>query len=509
MKIFKLFFSKILIILVLFLLQIGLFIWPYFALREYATLIDQLSRLVGLIVFVAIVNKRETPEFKLPWIFLVLATPFFGLIFYGIFANPRMSKRYARLHERTEQLAAKHLALSEDERSSVLALAREKKDVFVYLESNSYLPTTDKNRITYLDGGERFLTELLAELSRAEKFIFMEYFIIDRGKMWDSVHSVLAKKASEGVEVRFVYDDVGSLGNVRNGYYKTLRKEGILCHKFNPVRPQLSGIYNNRDHRKITVVDGRVAFTGGVNIADEYINAVNRFGHWKDSAVKIEGAAVKSLTATFLQTYDVLTMCPSDYDKYLAAPPETFEDRGVVNFFGDGPKPYYKEQIGENDFINLISSAKRYVYISTPYLITDHRLSTAIAGAAERGLDVRIITPHVPDKKLVFNMTRSNYAFLQDKGVKIYEYTPGFIHAKMLVADDDIAFVGTINLDYRSLVHHYECGLVMYDTPCISDIKRDFDAVIARSQLMDKNGFKMNKFSRLIRALLQLFAPLL
>lgn len=509
MKFLKLFFTRMIPTLILFAVQIAFFVLPVIAFRDYYAYIDVAARIVGLILFIVIVNKRETPEFKIPWTFLVLVFPLFGVIAYILFANPGMSKRYARLHKKTENRARAHVSLTSDEKEKVRSLAGDKAGVFNYLESNSYLPTTAGNRVTYYELGEKFWEALLCELRSAQKFIFMEYFIIDKGEMWDSIHEILVEKAKAGVEVRFLYDDVGSLKTFESNYYKKLRREGILCFKFNPLKPALSGIYNNRDHRKITVVDGRAGFTGGINLGDEYVNRVVRFGHWKDTAIKIEGRAVANLTALFLQTYDAVALKASDYKKYLDLPYEVFDDDGIVNFFGDGPKPYYDEQIGKWNYINLINSAKKYVYITTPYLITDATLMSAIANAAARGLDVLLVTPHIPDKKTVFNMTRSNYAQLQEKGVKIYEYTPGFIHAKMLVADDDIAFVGTINLDYRSLVHHYECGAVMYKTPCIKAIKDDVVNTVALSQEMTPGSLKIGKFARVVRAIVQVFAPML
>lgn len=327
--------------------------------------------------------------------------------------------------------------------------------------------------------------------------------------MWDSIHEILRRKAESGVEVRLMYDDIGTVGMLKSGYFKKLRKEGINCYKFNPFRPVVSGIFNNRDHRKITVIDGRVGYTGGVNLGDEYINENKRLGHWKDTALKIRGSAVENLCKMFLQAFDMTAKSVSDYAKYLDIEYERFADEGYIHPFGDGPKPYYAEQVGENNYINLINRAKKYVYITTPYLIIDHNIESALRNAALRGVDVRIIVPHIPDKKLVFNMTRSHYPYLMQTGVKIYEYTPGFIHAKSLVADDEFAFVGTINLDYRSLVHHYECGAVLYKTPCIALIKEDIDATIAVSQEVTKENYRMGRFARAVNSVLTIFAPML
>lgn len=501
-------FSKLFVSALLLLLQVAVIYVVFKVFNQYMVVLQILGGLLAVAVFLTIITKKESPEFKIPWIVLVFLFPLFGLLIYLLFANPKMNKKDAkRARQIYEQLKA---AGPEEEDDGELKKALgDFADVENYLNSNSYLRGSLHNRVTYFKVGEEFWQDLLAELEKAQKFIFMEYFIIDKGKMWDSVHEILKRKASSGVEVRVMYDDIGTAGMLSGNYFKKLRKEGIDCYKFNPFRPVISGIYNNRDHRKITVIDGRVGYTGGVNLGDEYINENKRLGHWKDTAVKIQGPAVDNLLRLFLQAFDMNARRLSDYKQYFVTEHEQFDDEGYIHPFGDGPKPFYAEQIGENNYINLINHAKKYVYITTPYLIIDFNLATALRNAAFRGVDIRLITPHVPDKKIVLNMTRSNYAYLLQAGVKIYEYTPGFIHAKSLIADDEYAFVGTINLDYRSLVHHYECGAVMYHTPCINDIKQDITATIAVSQEITLKNFHMNGFTRLINSVLTIFAPML
>lgn len=365
------------------------------------------------------------------------------------------------------------------------------------------------NRVTYYKVGEEMWADMLTELNKAQHFIFMEYFIVDKGKMWDSIHEILVRKVAEGVEVRLMYDDIGTLTMQRHGYWRELRKEGIDCCKFASFRPVLSGIYNNRDHRKILVIDGKVGFTGGINIGDEYINENHRLGHWKDTGVKIEGRAVYNLTALFLTTFDLTAKEDSAYDMYFPADIPVFEETGVTHVFGDGPRPFYSEQIAESNFVNMIASAHNYVWITTPYLIVDYNLASALRNAAMRGVDVRIVTPHIPDKRLIFDVTRSNYRNLMNAGVKIYEYTPGFIHAKTMVVDGVMAFVGTVNMDYRSLTHHFEDGVVLYRTPCIDDIVADLNNVFEVSEFIDPETFKMGKVESFFAAILQLIAPML
>lgn len=504
MKIFKLLFSKILVVVLLLLMQLAL-IFVTAVVLEVFTLFRLISVIIGLTVFFTIVNKKECPEFKIPWLVLLFILPFFTVILYLLFANPKMPKKdYLRLqtiHAKTKKYT--------DNKSDTRPVMQENYGIEKYLNNNAFLYGHTNNKVTYYKVGEDFWQDLLVELNKAEKYIFMEYFIIDHGKMWDSVHEILKRKVTEGVEVRLMYDDIGTAGKLNGGYYKTLRKEGINCYKFNTFRPVVSGIHNNRDHRKITVIDGKVGFTGGVNIGDEYINENKRLGHWKDTAIKIEGSAVDNLLAMFLQVYDMNGKISEDYEKYFLSEHERFEEEGCVIPFGDGPKPFYNEQIGENNYVNMINSAKHYCYITTPYLILDYNVTTALRNAAFRGVDVRIITPHIPDKKAVFTMTRSNYSYLLKAGVKIYEYTPGFVHAKMLVCDDELAFVGTINFDYRSFVHHFECGAVLCKTPCIKEIKLDFEQIFDLSQEVTLSNFKMGKLASLTNALLNMFSPMI
>jgi cardiolipin synthase len=312
---------------------------------------------------------------------------------------------------------------------------------------------------TYYPLGEDMWQAMLPDLEKAENFIFMEYFIIEEGMFWDSILEILKRKASEGVTVRVLYDDIGCMSTLPGDYHKQLGKFGIEAKPFSRLRGQADSEFNNRSHRKICVIDGKVGYTGGVNIADEYINKIERFGHWKDTAIRLEGEAVWELTRLFLTDYgiNVKKLPETKFELY----PKQNEIRadGYVIPFGDGPSPLYDRRIGKSVIQNMLASATKYMYMTTPYLIIDNDLCQSIENAALRGVDVRIIVPHIPDKKLVFGMTRSFYHRLMKSGVRIYEYKPGFIHAKSYIADDDYAMIGTINLDYRSLVHHFENGV--------------------------------------------------
>ena len=352
---------------------------------------------------------------------------------------------------------------------------------------------------------------MLEELEKAEHFIFMEYFIIQEGVMWNAIHDVLRRKAAQGVEIRLLFDDVGSLLTLPNDYDKLLESEGIACRVFNPFVQMLSPRLNNRDHRKILVIDGHTGFTGGINLADEYINAYPKHGHWKDTAVMLKGEAVANLTTMFLIMWGFVNKSDEVFDPYMphAYHPDPFpEAAGFVQPFSDSPLD--GEPIAENVYRALIERAERYVYITTPYLILDNEITTALCTAARQGIDVRIITPHVPDKWYVHAVTRANYPTLIKAGVKIYEYTPGFIHAKMFVSDDDYAVVGTINLDYRSLYLHFECGAWMYKTSCIPDIRDDILKTQEVCQQVTPEDYAHVPFiKRLGHGLLRVFAPLM
>ncbi|MDE7298387.1 MAG: cardiolipin synthase, partial [Lachnospiraceae bacterium] len=339
---------------------------------------------------------------------------------------------------------------------------------------------------------------------KAEKFIFMEYFIIAEGRMWDTILEILKEKAAAGVDVRLLYDDVGCLRLLPFQYYETIRGFGIKCEAFNPFVPFVSTVMNNRDHRKILVIDGETGFTGGINLADEYINEKERFGYWKDTGIMLKGDAVWNLTVMFLQLWNALRPTDTDFDCFR--PRARYETDGYVQPYGDSPLDF--ENVGENVYLNIINSAKDYVYIFTPYLISDSEMISALCLAAKRGVDVRIVTPHIPDKKFAFMLTQSYYEQLMDGGVKIFEFEPGFIHAKCFVSDDIVATVGTINLDYRSLYLHFECGVYLYRTSSVMDVKQDAIDTIARSIPVTRDMLKPVLQKVVLQAFLKLFAPL-
>ena len=467
-----------------------------------------ISWLIVVATVLHIVNRDMVPEAKIPWLLCVIALQMFGVAIYAVFSYNRPTKKqrktFRRLYERSREVQER--TVSREELES--AMGRWAGPGEALCRCSSAAVPHAGTKTDYFPNGEAFLESLLEDLERAEKYIFMEYFIIDRGKMWYSVLDVLRRKVKEGVEVRVMYDDIGSMGKIRTGYARLLRKEGIQCRKFNAFVPVISNIHNNRDHRKITVVDGRIGYVGGINLADEYINETHPFGHWKDTAVRMEGAGVRNLVLMFLQLYNLHSDDAEDFAPYIPERYETFADEGYVQPFGDGPRPLYSRSVGEDVYLNIINEAKRYVWITTPYLIIDYRLREALLRAAARGTDVRILTPHIPDKKVVFALTRSNYAALIKGGVKIYEYTPGFVHAKSFLADDEVGVVGTINLDYRSLLHHFECAVLMYRTSALVSLKRDLEETFAVSALQTEADAKKNVVARGLCEVAKVFAPL-
>ena len=426
-----------------------------------------------------------------------------------VFGNHGLSTREKRVIDvsRASYIPYFNMELKNEEKDFIDNMDRS-KGTFKYLHSVCNMGVHAHNRVTYYKNGEEFFPAFIEGIKQAKEFIFIEFFIVTDGVEWDAVKEVLIQKAQEGVEVRIVYDDLGCSGTISPRTPKRLAKYGIKCYKFHPFRPFLHGSYNNRDHRKIVIVDHQMAFTGGINLADEYANVIERFGYWKDTMVKIEGSAINNLITTFLQNYDLCTKQPSDYIKYLDYDYPKYDDPGYVAPFGDGPGGIDDALIGEQTYINILNYATKRVDISTPYLIPTYKLMDALRNAALRGVEVNLIVPGIPDKKLVYLIAKSNFRFLLDAGVNIYIYKPGFNHMKSALADTELAFVGTINFDFRSLVHHFECGTVLYKNECIQAIQDDFNEMIAVSQKVPKD-FKLRLFPRMICGIAKLITPLM
>ena len=506
---FRLLMSKYGFSIIIMLLELFLVFAAFFYFNQLVP--NWLSALVIVSLYIgtilAIVNRNMPPESKVTWL-LFAVVPVFGFLLYLMIGERRLSKKEIQQLEKMDSMKFR-----EDNSYDLrVELKQENKSAFGIVKS---LLSMDHNADVY-DGtasqyfplGEEMFEAMLDDLRSAKKFIFLEFYIINPGVMWNRVLEILVDKVQQGVEVKLLYDDIGCMATLSGDYTKRLRKMGIDAHKFNKVIPRMTVAYNNRDHRKILVVDGQVGYTGGINLADEYINHIVRFGHWKDGGVRLEGRAVKALTRLFLMNWYINRGEITDFDRYHFDS-QRVEGKGLYIPYGSGPKPIYKEQVGKAVYQNIINQAIDYVYITTPYLIIDYDLTEDIKNAAMRGVDVRIVTPFIPDKKLIQIVTRGAYPDLLEAGVKIYEYTPGFIHSKNVISDDELAVVGTINFDYRSLVHHYENAVLMYQTESIADIKRDFEDLFDVSKEISLETLQNSWYQRLLKEIMQLFAPLL
>ena len=463
--------------------------------------------LISVATVIAIVNRSMSPESKVTWL-IVTFVPVFGPLLYLMFGERRLSKKELKQLQELNSIAFHenngrqlHLQLQETDKSAYGII-----NALLHMDSNAEV--YDHTDSQFFANGEEMWQQMLEDLKRAEKFIFLEYYIVDEGLMWDSILEVLEEKAAQGVEVKMLYDDIGCMVTLPGDYTVHLRSKGINAHKFNKVIPRMTVAYNNRDHRKILVIDGQISYTGGINLADEYINHIERFGHWKDSGIRIDGPATQAFTRLFLMNWYINRGEISDFDQYHLEN-QTRSGSGLCIPYGSGPKPIYQMKVGKIVYQNLINQAEDFVYITTPYLIIDYDLTEDIKNAAMRGVDVRIVTPHIPDKKLIQLVTRGAYPDLLSAGVRIFEYTPGFIHSKQMIVDDRFAAVGTINLDYRSLVHHYENAVLLYKTESIADIRKDFEGIFEQSQEIFSDTINPTWYQMMIKEVTQLFAPML
>lgn len=503
-KIFKLFITRSFILFILLLLQLIILGIAIFYIGRGGFSAYFTFHILGIIIALSIINRDFNPAYKLSWLLFVLAVPFAGVIFYLMFGNLRISKK----NKISFQQAIKKTNIHLDTTSHLLPydFHPDVEKIMQYIENTTNFPAYQNTQTKYFPVGELFFKALLEELSKAEKFIFLEYFILEDGYMWEQISNILIEKAKKGVEVRLMYDDFGCINRINKSFRDKLINNSVQLLAFNPIQPRLSMIANYRDHRKIAVIDGNVGFTGGINIADEYINKRDVFGHWKDSAVMIKGEAVWNLTIAFFQLWDFHEVEKLPYEAYK--PTKRFSTDGIVQPFSDGPLTNHLST--ENVYIHMINMAKRYVYISSPYLIIDNELNTALKVAALSGIDVRIMLPEVPDKKLVFYVSQSYYKELLDAGVKIYQYIPGFLHAKSILVDDEIGMIGTANLDYRSLYLHFEISCFLFQSSAVTDFAQDMLHIIDHSkEITQKEYRKIAWYKKLIAYVLRAVAPMI
>ena len=504
----KLIFQRVVAVSLGILLQIAFLIVMATVLRDDVYWIRIGMGVLSWAVIIYIISCSVNPSYKIAWIVLILAFPVAGLTIYLLFGGNKISSYEHRKMQSIEAVAMQQL---EQEEAPLWALAASGSPAFNharYLYFTSGYPIYDAADAEYFSCGESCFQAMLDELEKAEKYIFVEFFILAQGKMWGSILDVLARKAAQGVDVRVVYDDFGCITRLPMQYAKKLREMGIRAHAFNPYIPILSARLNNRDHRKLLIIDGKVGFTGGVNLADEYINEYERFGHWKDCGILVRGKPVWSMTVMFLSLWDYVDRAEEDVAAFRPEYPEDAPCTGYLQPFADSPLD--NEDVGATILQNLISAAQERVWIMTPYLILDDKMATALCVAAKSGVDVRIITPAIPDKWYVHAVTRANYEELTHAGVRIFEYTPGFVHSKVYLGDTHYAVVGTVNLDFRSLYLHFEDAVYLCDADAVGQIELDFSVTFPQCrEITHAQCRHVNIFQRVLRALLRMFAPLM
>ncbi|MCL2762116.1 MAG: cardiolipin synthase [Treponema sp.] len=508
-KLSRVVFRRRVFVIFILLAQIIFLVFLLAGTGIYIRYANWILNLISIGVCIHVLNRHTKAGYKITWIFLIMLFPIFGGILYIFFHSQSNPRKLTRIIHKNKQASEASFYLCGNRLPDLLKAYPEFKPQARYLQDYAGFPVYTNTQTIYFDSGEAYFARVLEELEKARHYIFLEFFILREGVMLNSILAILERKAREGLDVRLIYDDLGCFMSLPANYKSLLAEKGIKSFVFNPFRPILSSLQNNRDHRKIIAIDGKVAFTGGLNLADEYINAVERYGHWKDAAIMLEGEGAWSLTLIFLQMWNIQ---PGEYASYESfypwkeSPCEIASD-GFVQPYADSPID--AENVGEHVYIQIINKAKKYVYINTPYLIVDDNLLSALTLAAKSGVDVKIITPHRWDKWIVATTSRSYYHQLIAAGVKLYEYTAGFNHGKTFVSDDSVATVGTTNLDFRSLYLHFECGVLVYQSNVVQAVKEDFLRTIPISHEITPRECIHNNFQQLMLDVLRIFAPLM
>lgn len=522
-------FGRTTIIILLCLVQLGVLVGFFSILRDYVFVAYWTTVFLGSILVVGLIAGRSNPAFQIAWIVPILVFPVFGSLFYLYFHNQAYGRRINKLVVEEQNATAQMAGQDEKSMEQLKKESAQMANLASYLKRASKTTVHRNTEAKYFPSGEEFFEPFLEELKKAEKFIFIEYFILSDGYMLDSVLEILRAKVKEGVEVRLLYDGTNELFRIPKDYPKQLEKDGIKCKVFSPIVPALSTVQNNRDHRKIVVIDGKVAFTGGLNLADEYINRKERFGYWKDCAIMLKGDAVRSFVLMFLRIWEVVDYSGKGhrqinkerYEKYLSdsqaektlkkqnAEEKSREDQnGYVIPYDDNPLD--SEQVGELVYMDILNTAQKYVHIMTPYLVLDHEMIVALTFAAKRGIDVKIIMPHIPDKKYAFLLARTYYNQLLDAGVEIYEFIPGFVHTKAMVSDDEKAVIGSINMDFRSFYLSFECAALLYKNKEVAAVEKDFQKTLSKCVKVSTDVYdKQPVINKIFGKMLRLFAPLM
>ena len=490
------------------LLQVGWLLLTILVLNESLPWLDMATRVLSVAVVLYLNSQHTNSAYKMPWIMLIIALPVMGLSLYlmiGIFGDiGSIGKRMRTIRKQSRP----SLMDRGDTAQPMVPQEVPAAGISRYLQEHGGCPVYENTDVRYFSEAYNALDALKRDLEQAESFIFMEYFAVAGDSAFQEISEILIRKARQGVDVRFMYDDVGSVGYVNMFFAKKLAEEGIHCVVFNPALPVLNLFMNHRDHRKITVIDGRIGYTGGFNLSDQYFGRKIVYGRWKDTGIRLEGEAVRSMMIAFLEMWGACTREREDLSPYLSICHRIPGQTGLVQPYEDDPLG--RERIAESVYLNLIYSARETLYVVTPYLIITDEMTNALGLAAKRGVDVRIITPGVPDKKTVYAVTRSYYAGLAAKGVRIFEYTPGFCHAKQMLCDGRTASIGTSNLDYRSLYLHFENNVLLYGGDAVKQIARDFEELFPQcEEVTEKYSSGRSRGLRLRQYILRLFAPLL
>ncbi len=523
MKYIKMLLSRRTLVILLLILQLWFAVYLIWHASVRYNVAGMLFNIFSIIVVMYIVNRTDNESFKLSWVVFVLTAPFVGGALYFMFRLQSSAHGVRKRMRNCQRFTREALKQDEEVRREVAMISPAWVDQINYLIDVPGYPVYNQTETKFLSDGREYFNQLLAAVKTAERYIFIEIFIIRRGWMWDTLESALVERANVGIDVRLIYDDMGCFMSLPNNFDKKMRARGIKCVKFNPFRPFWSTLQNNRDHRKIISIDGKIAFTGGINFADEYVDKVRRFGHWKDAGIMLCGEGAWTFAVLFLEmwnavtsSYEDIVFFKPDLDHHRNAwrnipqnrqPEQKQAEHGYVQPYADSPID--NENTGEYVYRRIISNARKYIYITTPYLILDHTLISSLELSAKCGVDIRIITPAVPDKKLVYLTTRSYYKQLLHAGVRIYEYTPGFIHSKIFVSDDVTATVGTANFDFRSLYLNFECGVLLHRSPAVDIIKRDFLETLEKCREITPSDCRTNLFIRAVQMFMRFAAPLM
>ncbi len=505
-KILRVIFGRTVLLVTSLLIQLGILIFFMVKLTEYTRYYYSIAIIIAILMLIYILNLDENPAYKLAWVIPVAMFPVYGVLFY-LFVHIQPSRRL--IDNRLQDIGYETKGYMKQDPLVMQEL--EKKDIRVknfteYMNRVGPFPMCKNSNAKYYAVGDDWYEDFLKRLKEAKEFIFIEFFIVNHGELWDTVLEILKEKAAEGVEVRFMYDGTCTFFRLPHNYPEYLESMGIHCKVFSPIKPVLSTYQNNRDHRKIVVIDGKIAYTGGVNLADEYINKLERFGHWKDTAVELTGEVVNSFTILFLQNWNITNKETEDVSGYMRD--YKVESTGYIMGYTDSPFDYI--EVGESVYMDMLYTAEKYVHIMSPYLILDNEMVTALDYAVKRGIDVKIIMPHITDKPYAYIVARTYYELLIKKGIKIYEYLPGFVHAKEFISDDKKAVVGSINLDYRSLYLNFECAAYMYDVDAVNDAEQDFQDTLKQCVEITMEDCKSyNGFKKFLGKLMRPFAPLM